>query len=280
MPEVFEFEFMRRALIGGSMVAVLAPAFGLFIVLRRLSLIADTLSHVALMGVAIGFVTSIYPTFVALIATTSSAAAIEQLRSRGRLPGDAALAVFLYASLAIAVIVISKSSGFNADVFGYLFGSVLSIDDPDLFLIAGLLVVVILFVIAFFAELTQSAFDQDLAHTSGVRVTATNLALAILTGATVTASMQVVGVLMVGALIVIPALAALRLARGFRTALILSISFGLLSVWIGLIVAFYGDIAAGGSIVLTTVAMLILAESIRRIRDRIEPKRASKSTAI
>ena len=78
----------------------------------------------------------------------------------------------------------------------------------------------------------------------------------------------------------IPALAALRLARGFRTALILSISFGLLSVWIGLIVAFYGDIAAGGSIVLTTVAMLILAESIRRIRDRIEPKRASKSTAI
>jgi len=280
LPEVFEFEFMRRALIGGSMVAVLAPAFGLFIVLRRLSLIADTLSHVALMGVAIGFVTSIYPTFVALIATTSSAAAIEQLRSRGRLPGDAALAVFLYASLAIAVIVISKSSGFNADVFGYLFGSVLSIDDPDLFLIAGLLVVVILFVIAFFAELTQSAFDQDLAHTSGVRVTATNLALAILTGATVTASMQVVGVLMVGALIVIPALAALRLARGFRTALILSISFGLLSVWIGLIVAFYGDIAAGGSIVLTTVAMLILAESIRRIRDRIEPKRASKSTAI
>ncbi|MFP6678699.1 MAG: metal ABC transporter permease [Dehalococcoidia bacterium] len=280
MPEVFEFEFMRRALIGGSMVAVLAPAFGLFIVLRRLSLIADTLSHVALMGVAIGFVTSIYPTFVALIATTSSAAAIEQLRSRGRLPGDAALAVFLYASLAIAVIVISRSSGFNADVFGYLFGSVLSIGDADLFLIAGLLFVVILFVIAFYAELTQTAFDQDLAHTSGVRVTATNLGLAILTGATVTASMQVVGVLMVGALIVIPALAALRIARGFRTALILSISFGLLSVWIGLIVAFYADIAAGGSIVLTTVAMLIVAESTGRLRDLLERVRASKSTAI
>ena len=95
-----------------------------------------------------------------------------------------------------------------------------------------------------------------------------------------TASMQVVGVLMVGALIVIPALAALRLARGFRTALILSISFGLLSVWIGLIVAFYADIAAGGSIVLTTVAMLILAESTGRLRDLLERVRASKSTAI
>tara|TARA_B100000959_G_scaffold283472_1_gene352454 strand:+ start:1067 stop:1927 length:861 start_codon:yes stop_codon:yes gene_type:complete len=258
---------MIRALIGGSMVAILAPAFGLFIVLRRLSLIADTLSHVALMGVAIGFVTNTFPTFVALIATTTSAAGIEQLRARGRMPGDAALAVFLYSSLAIAVIIISKSSGFNADFFGYLFGTVLSINDRDLWLIGILLVVVILFVISFFGELTQSAFDQDLAHVSGVRVTATNLALAVLTGATVTASMRVVGVLMVGALIVIPVLAALRLARGFRTALLLSIAFGLLSVWIGLVVAFYADLAAGGVIVITTVVMLALAETVGRGRD-------------
>jgi len=255
------------------MVAILAPSFGLFIVLRRLSLIADTLSHVALMGVAIGFVTSIYPTFVALIATTSSAAGIEQLRSRGRLPGDAALAIFLYSSLAIAVIVISKSSGFNADLFGYLFGTVLSINDRDLWLIAILLVVVIVFVASFYAELTQSAFDQDLAHVSGVRVTATNLALAILTGATVTASMRVVGVLMVGALIVIPVLAALRLARGFRTALLLAIGFGLLSVWVGLAVAFYADLAAGGAIVLTTVFMLALAEVVGRVQDHFGARR-------
>ena len=260
------------------MVAVLAPAFGLFIVLRRLSLIADTLSHVALMGVAIGFVTSIYPTFVALIATTSSAAGIEQLRSRGRLPGDAALAIFLYSSLAIAVIVISKSSGFNADLFGYLFGTVLSINDRDLWLIGILLLVVILFVASFYPELTQRAFDQDLAHVSGVRVTATNLALAILTGATVTASMRVVGVLMVGALIVIPVLAALRLARGFRTALLLAIGFGLLSVWVGLLVAFYADLAAGGSIVLTTVAMLALAEVVGKARDYFSARRGASAT--
>jgi zinc transport system permease protein len=273
VPEIFQFDFMIRALIGGSMVAILAPSFGLFIVLRRLSLIADTLSHVALMGVAIGFVTSIYPTFVALIATTSSAAGIEQLRSRGRLPGDAALAVFLYSSLAIAVIVISKSSGFNADLFGYLFGTVLSITDRDLWLIGVLLIVVILFVASFYPELTQSAFDQDLAHVSGVRVTATNLALAVLTGATVTASMRVVGVLMVGALIVIPVLAALRLAHGFRTALVLAVGFGLISVWIGLAVAFYADLAAGGAIVLTTVAMLALAEIVGRLQDRFSSRR-------
>lgn len=278
MPEIFQFDFMTRALIGGSMVAILAPAFGLFIVLRRLSLIADTLSHVALMGVAIGFVTSIYPTFVALIATTSSAAGIEQLRSRGRLPGDAALAIFLYSSLAIAVIVISKSSGFNADLFGYLFGTVLSINDRDLWLIGILLLLVIVFVASFYAELTQSAFDQDLAHVSGVRVTATNLALAILTGATVTASMRVVGVLMVGALIVIPVLAALRLARGFRTALLLAIGFGLLSVWVGLAVAFYADLAAGGSIVLTTVAMLALAEVVGKAKGYFSARRVASDT--
>lgn len=273
MPEIFQFDFMIRALIGASMVAILAPAFGLFIVLRRLSLIADTLSHVALMGVAIGFVTNVFPTFVALIATTTSAAGIEQLRSRGRLPGDAALAVFLYSSLAIAVIVISKSSGFNADLFGYLFGTVLSINDRDLWLIGILLVIVILFVVSFYAELTQSSFDQDLAHVSGVRVTATNLALAVLTGATVTASMRVVGVLMVGALIVIPVLAALRLARGFRTALMLAIGFGLVSVWVGLIVSFYADLAAGGAIVLTTVVLLALAEIAGRVLDRLAMRR-------
>ncbi|MDA1257322.1 MAG: metal ABC transporter permease [Chloroflexi bacterium] len=279
MPEIFQFDFMVRALIGGSMVAILAPAFGLFIVLRRLSLIADTLSHVALMGVAIGFVTSIFPPLVALVATTSSAAGIEQLRSRGRLPGDAALAVFLYASLAIAVVVISKSSGFNADLFGYLFGTVLSVNDRDLWLIGTLLVVVIAFVVMFYAELTQSAFDPDLAHVSGVRVNATNLALAILTGATVTASMRVVGVLMVGALIVIPVLAALRLARGFRTALMLAIGFGLLSVWIGLIIAFYADLAAGGAIVLTTVGMLVLAEITGSALDYLSARRGFAAIA-
>ena len=261
------------------MVAILAPAFGLFIVLRRLSLIADTLSHVALMGVAIGFITNIYPTFVALIATTSAAAGIEQLRARGRLPGDAALAVFLYSALAIAVIVISKSAGFNADLFGYLFGTVLSINDRDLWLIGILLIVVIVFVIAFYSELTQTAFDSDLAHVSGVRVNATNLALAVLTGATVTASMRVVGVLMVGALIVIPVLAALRLARGFRTALMLAVGFGLLSLWVGLIVSFYADLAAGGAIVMTTVAILVFAEIVGSVLDRLGARRGAAMAA-
>ena len=189
------------------------------------------------------------------------------------------MAVFLYSSLAVAVIVISKSSGFNADLFGYLFGTVLSINDRDLWLIGILLVVVIVFVVAFYSELTQTAFDSDLAHVSGVRVNATNLALAVLTGATVTASMRVVGVLMVGALIVIPVLAALRLARGFRTALMLAIGFGLLSVWVGLTVSFYADLAAGGAIVLTTVVMLALAEIVGSVLDRLATRRGLTTAA-
>ncbi len=275
MPEILQYDFMIRALLGAAMVGMLAPAFGLFIVLRRLSLIADTLSHVALMGVAIGFVTKTFPPFVALATTTTSAVAIEQLRARGKLPGDAALAVFLYASLAVAVVIISKATGFNADLFGYLFGSILGITVTDLWLAAALLAAVASFVALFYSELAQTAFDTDLARVSGVRVTFVNLTLAVLTGATITVSMRIVGVLMVGALIVIPVLASLRLARGFRAALLLAVLLGVSSAIGGLVIAFYADLAAGGAIVLTAIGVLAAAELYALVRDRVAARAAA-----
>ena len=253
MPSIFDYEFMVRALIGGAMVGALAPALGMFLILRRFALIADTLSHVAFMGVAIGLITKTFPPLTALGATSIAAVAIDQLRARRVMPGDAALAVFLHAALAIAVVVISMAEGFNVDLFGYLFGSVLTIDPTDLWLVAGLMVVVIGFVGLFFSELAQSSFDSDLARTSGVPVGWINLTLAVLTGATITLSMRIVGVLLVGALIVIPVIASLRLATGLRTAVVLAMAMGVFSALLGLTIAFYANVAAGGAVVLTAV---------------------------
>lgn len=269
MPSIFDYDFMVRAIIGGAMVGALAPALGMFLVLRRFALIADTLSHVAFMGVAIGLITKTFPPFAALGATSLAAVAIDQLRARRMMPGDAALAVFLYAALAIAVVVISLAGGFNVDLFGYLFGSVLTIDPTDLWLVAGLMVVVIGFVGLFFSELGQSSFDSDLARTSGVPVGWTNLVLAVLTGATITLSMRIVGVLLVGALIVIPVIASLRLATGLRTAVVLAMAFGIFSSLLGLTIAFYANVAAGGAVVLTAVGLLILVEVGAALRDRL-----------
>ena len=258
MPAIFDYDFMVRAFIGGALVGSLAPALGTFLVLRRLSLIADSLSHVALAGVAIGLLTKTFPPGVALGATSVAAVTIESLRARRMMPVDVALAVVLYSALAVAVVIFSLADGFNSDLFAYLFGSILTVNSSDLWLLAGLVVVVMCFIALLYPELAQSSFDTDLARTSGVRVFSINLALAILTGATITLSMRIVGVLLVGALIVIPVMVSLEMATGLRAAIGLAIVVGVASATLGLTIAFYANTAAGGSIVLTAVGFLIL----------------------
>ena len=271
MPSIFLYEFMLRALAGGVLVGMLAPTLGVFVVLRRFSLIADTLAHVALMGVAVGLATNTFPSVVALVAACIGAIVVEQLRSRGRLPGDMALAVVLYGSLAFAVVVIGIAGGFNVDLFSFLFGSILSVSPLDLWLLAGITVTVVLFVGVFFVDLAQIAFDDDLARVNGVRTGALNLALAVLTGATITLSMRVVGVLLVGAMLVVPVMVGLRLARGLRAAMATAVAAGVFSAIVGLTIAFYVDASAGGATVLTALGLLGLAyvwTSVRRWRRR------------
>ncbi len=258
MPAILQYEFMLRALAGGALVGILAPVLGTFIVLRRYSLIAETLAHVALMGVAIGMATKFLPSLFALLAATIGAILVEQLRARGRLPGDVAMAVVLYGALAFAIVVIGFAGGFTVDLFSFLFGSILSVAPVDLWLLAGLTVVVVLFVSVFFIDLAQIAFDDDLAKVSGVRTDRLNLALAVLTGATITMSMRVVGVLLIGAMLVIPVLVGLRAARGLRAAMAAAVVAGILSALAGLTVAFYADVSAGGAIVLAALLLLIL----------------------
>lgn len=269
MPSILHYEFMVRALLGGAIVGVLAPSLGMFLVLRRFSLIADTLSHVALMGVAVGLATSSNPAIVALAAATLGAVVIEWLSAHQRLPGDVALAVVLYAALAVAVVIISGARGLNVDLFAFLFGSVLSIDPLDLWLLLGLAAAVALYVTIFFSELSQSSFDPDLARVTGVPVGWINLGLAVLTGATITLSMRVVGVLLVGAMLVVPVLAGQRLASGLRSVLAVAAAIGIASAIAGLTTAFYADVSAGGAIVLSAIVLLVAAQGIAMVRSRV-----------
>ncbi len=269
MPEIFQYDFMVKAFIGGILVGGLAPALGLFLVLRRLAMISDSLSHVALTGVAIGLLTRTSPPIAGLGATAVAAVAIETVRLRRLMPGDAALAVVLYSALAVAVVIISLADGFNVDLFAYLFGSILTVTSTDLWLLAGLTVIVVGFVLAFYSELSQSSFDTDLARSNGVHVFRVNLALAILTGATITLSMRVVGVLLVGALIVVPVMVSLRFATGLKIALLGGVAVGVGSALAGLTIAFYANVAAGGAIVLTSVGVLILSMAAPPVLGRL-----------
>ena len=266
--EPLEYGFMVRALIGGVLVGALAPVLGTFLVLRRFSLFSDTLAHVALFGVAAGFALNVYPTLTTFVTVAIAAVVMEVLRSRGRLPGDAVLAVALYSSLAAAVVVISAAQGFNVDLLSFLFGSILTITELDLWLLVGLAVFVIIGVTAFFTELAQTSFDDALARVSGIKVDWVNLGLAVLAAATITLAMRIMGVLLVGALIVIPVLVGQGVTNSLRTAIIVSSIVGIISAVTGLTLAFYQDIPGGGAIVLVAVAMLVLSIAWRRFRRR------------
>ncbi|MBM3934141.1 MAG: metal ABC transporter permease [SAR202 cluster bacterium] len=277
--EILQYDFMVRALIAGAIVGAMAPAIGIFLVLRRLSMIADSLSHVALAGVAVGLLLKTFPPIAALGATSVAAVTIEQLRARRMMPGDAALAIMLYTALALSVVIISLAGGFNVDLFSYLFGSVLTIDWADLWLVGALGALIIGFVVIFYSELAQTSFDNDLAITTGVPVNAVNLGLAILTGATITLSMRVVGVLLVGAMLVIPVIAGIRLAKGLRSAIALAMLIGVVSSVSGLIIAFYADLAAGGAVVLTSVVVLLVTVGASSGLARVRRTRALRGGA-
>jgi zinc transport system permease protein len=236
-----------------------------FLVPRRLSLIADSLSHVALAGVALGLLLGVSPLLGALVVTVAGAVGMERLRAQGSLQGDAALAVFLSGGFALAVVLISLARGFNADLFAVLFGSILTVSPTDVWLILALGAVVGATIGTFYRQLLAITLNEDLARTTGVPVAGLNLLLTVLTALTTVVAMRMVGVLLVSAMIVIPALTGFGLGRSFRQAIVIAIAMALVSMTAGLIAAYYFRLAAGGAVVLTALAIFALASLSRRL---------------
>src|SRR5262245_34264263 len=265
MPEFLQYGFMHRAFAAGAVTALICPVIGVFLIPRRLSLIADTLSHVALAGVALGLVVGISPVLGALLVTAAGAVGIERLRARGALHGDASLAVFLSGGFAVAVVLISLARGFNADLFAILFGSILTVSPMDVWIVLGLGVVVGTTIALFYRQLLAITLNEDLARTSGVPVAALNLVLTVLTALTTVMTMRMVGVLLVSAMIVIPTLTGFAVARSFRRATAIAIAAAVASVVVGLVAAYYLRLAAGGSVVLTALAIFGAASLARRV---------------
>ncbi len=265
MLELFEYAFLQRALMAGLMVGMIAPLLGSFLMVRRYSLIADTLAHASLAGVAIGSVLGIAPVLAAAVVAALVAIGIEWLRLSGRLPGDALLAMFLTGSLSLAVVIMSATGKYNASLLAYLFGSITTVTTGELWMMAGISLLVVGTVVMCYRRLFLLAFDEDVARAAGLNVRLLNLGLAALTAVTVAVAMRVVGVLLIGALMIVPVLTALQLSRGFRSTMIIAVICSLVAVLLGLWVSLIFDLAAGATIVLVSVGMFILA-TILKIR--------------
>lgn len=253
MLNIFQYSFIVRGLEAGLIIGLIAPLIGIFLVLRRYSLIADTLSHVSLAGVAIGLLLKINPLLTALGAAVLSSVLIERLRLSKKIYGESALSIFLSGSLAIAIILISLAHGFSVDLFSYLFGSILTVKQSDVYIILASGILVILTIIAFYKELTFISLDEEIAQVVGIPTRFINILLIILAAATVALAIPIVGILLTSALIVIPVVTALQLKKGFLKTILYAEGISLFSVFTGVISSFYLGLPAGGAIVLITL---------------------------
>ncbi len=255
MLDIFQYSFMVRAFIAGSMIGVIAPLIGTFLVAKRYSLMADSLAHVSLAGVALGLLLGIYPVYTAIAVSIFTSIVIEQLRTKYKVSGEIALAMFLSGGLAIAIVLIGLGKGFSVDLFSYLFGSITTVQTIDLWIIGTLGLIILSVVWLFYKELLYLSFDEEAAQVSGIPTKTLNLVLMILTALTVSLAMRVVGTLLIGALMVIPVVTAMQFRQSFKKTILTAILLSLFSVITGLFASYYFNLAAGGIIVVIALGL-------------------------
>jgi zinc transport system permease protein len=258
---------MGLAFATGAIVGVLAPTVGFFLVQRRMSLIGDGIGHAAFAGVAAGYLLDVAPVATALVASVTGAVAIEWLRARRRAAGDQALALLFYTGIAAGVVLVSAAGALDANLFAFLFGSILTVTPGDLLLVAILGAVGLALIAALYRALVAATLDEEAARVSGVPVGLLNVVLAALAAVTIAVSMRVVGILLISALMVLPVIAASRVAWSIRSTIALSIGIGLVCVFVGLTVAYYADLAPGGAIVLCAAGSFVVASLVGAVRS-------------
>jgi zinc transport system permease protein len=263
---MLRIEFMRLAFAAGAIVGVLAPAVGFFLVQRRQSLIGDGIGHVAFAGVAAGILLGVSPVLTALVAAVLGGVAVELLRARGGAAGDQALALVFYTGIAIGVVLIARAGALDANLFQYLFGSILTVTRTDVLLVAGIGTLGIAMVALLYRPFAAVIIDEEGARVVGVPIGSLNVALAALTAVTVALSMRVVGILLVAALMVLPVSAAGRIAWSMRSTLALSVVIGLGSALSGLTISYYADLPPGATIVLVAAAVYLVALAQSAVR--------------
>ncbi len=274
LSDIFQYEFLQNAFFSGLLIGFIAPLLGVFIVVRRLSLIAEALSHVTLAGIAaslllekkLGLAGPINPIYMGMTFSVVGSLFIERLRTVYKHYQELAIPIILSSGIGLGVIFISLADGFNTDLFNYLFGSVSAISRSDLWTILAISVLVIIIVTFLYKELFLLSFDEEHAAVSGINAKTIHFIFIVTVALVIAASMRIVGILLVSSLMTLPVAAAIRIAKGFKQTIILSVVFGELAVIIGLVLSYYLDLAPGGTIVVLAIIILLGAISWKKRR--------------
>lgn len=263
--QILHYSFIQKAFIAGSFVAIACSTLGLFLVLRKMSLIGDGLSHVSFGAIALGLFLGISPFYVAVPLVALASIAILKISEKARVYGDAAIGIVSAIGISCGVILASLSRGFNVDLFSYLFGNILAISFGETILSVILSFVVLLVVGFFYWDLFSATFDEEYAKTTGIKTGLIHALLTVLTAITVVLSVKVVGVMLVSALLILPAVSALQICRRFKTALIAGGIFSFSSVAAGITLSFILDLPTGATIVIINVLLLAIAYGWKRV---------------
>jgi len=268
-----QFDFLRHTFYTGLLIGIVAPLLGSFLVVRRLSFLADALSHVTLAGIAFGlfmekrFMIALFsPMYSGMAFSVVGAIFIERLRSIYKAYQELGIPIVLSGGVGLSVIFIALAKGFNQDLFSYLFGSVSAVSALDFYTILAIAVVVLIIVTLFYKELVTLSFDEEHATVSGLHTRRIHFLFIILIAFVIAASMRIVGILLVSALMTLPVAAAMRLAKSYRQLIFYSILFGEVSVLLGLIAGYYLSIPPGGTIVVIALFILLTVLLTKRKR--------------
>lgn len=255
--EILQAGFMQRALIAGIAVAIICSVVGLFLVLRRHSLFGDALSHMAFGGIAVGMFTQVYPLWTALIVSILGALGMTKLRQSTKISPDASVAVLLSSGLALGIVLIGLSGGFSVDLFSFLFGSILLVSFDDMVMILALSAGILVVMALLYRKMMYIAFNEEQARVTGLSVNMLNYAFIVVASVTVIASIRLVGILLISSLIVIPNIAAMMLGKSFKKTIIISAAISVASVIAGIFASYFANLPPGGTIVLTTIFVLL-----------------------
>jgi zinc transport system permease protein len=254
-----QYDFIKRAFIAGSFIALVCSILGVLLVLRRLSLIGDGLAHVTFGSVAIGLLLRQHPAFVAIPIVMASSLGILKLMQKARIYGDAAIGIVSSLGIAGGILIASISGGFNIDLFGFLFGNILAISRAEVITSIVLSLVVLAVIVLFYNEYFSTTFDEEFAQVSGINVQKINALLVLLTAVTVVLTMKVVGIMLTSALLILPAVTALQIAKSFRNTMILSSLTGVASVMTGIYASLALNLPTGATIVMVNFLFFIIA---------------------
>lgn len=262
---MLQYSFMQNALMISLIISILCPFIGVFLVLKRHSMMGDTLAHSSFAGVAIGIMFNFNPIISSFIFTSICGVLIEFLRSYYKKYSELILVIVLTLSVGIAITIISTGN-IGANVNTYLFGSILTVSNQELLTVLVLSIISVIMLIILYNQLVYITFDEEGARIAGIKVKLVNYIFALIVGATISVSIRIIGILVLSSMLAVPVATALQLNKSFKLTLIYSIFFGFIDVIGGLIASYYINSAPGGTIALTSVVVLVLVIILKKLK--------------